>query len=449
MDRRLFLKASGALALGGCRVGDAAPADGDAGAQVDAAPEPSPAPDAGEPEEAEHRDAGAAEPPLEDFPPWDGGQSSESARTVLMFRGDARRNFHGTGPLAAPLALRWRHRTSALSVAAGGGPARFWTGTGWTGQAVKWGHRIFFGALDGRFYSLDARTGDVVWTLKTKRMFKSSPCFYRGRLYVGNVDNQLRAIDARTGDVLWKHDMKGDCDSSPLVVGGALYAAGEAGYLYALDPDTGRVRYKVDLGGRSGPGGSQGIESSPAVDGDELWVATYDGLLLRIARSEGRILAKIPTGDDTDATPVLTDTHVFAAAEARSPVLHCFDRSSGEARWTFRAEGGFWSTPAVVGGRVYLGGDDGRLYCLDERTGERQWDFQARRAIWSSPCVVDGKVIFGGYDGFLYLLDAGTGKELWRYDLDGPVLSTPCVVGGWVYIGSGDGYFYAFAPPGA
>lgn len=440
MNRRRFLQATTSAALcAGCGAKpDVKPAD--AGPEPDAGAE-----DAALPEHAEGNDA--APPPAtgdEDFPAWTGGDASESSRAVLMFRGNTRRNFQGTGKLGNSLVLKWTHRTSALTVAGGGG-ARFWTGTGWTGQAVKWGRRVFFGALDGRFYCLDAEGGDVVWSLKTKRMFKSSPCFYKGRLYVGNVDNFLRAIDARTGKVLWKLDMKSDCDSSPVVSGGALYAASESGFLHALDPETGKPFFKLDLGGHKGPGGSQGIESSPAIADGELWVATYDGLLHRIDLATQTIKSKIPTGDDTDASPVLTDDAVFVAAEAKNPILFCIDRKSETHRWTFRAEGGFWSTPAVVGGRVFVGCEDHRMVCLDEKNGALIWEFRASRAIWSSPCVVDGKVIFGSYDGFLYMLDAATGKELFRQDLAGPVLSTACVVDGWVYIGSGDGNFYAFA----
>jgi len=382
----------------------------------------------------------------EDFPTWDGRRDSASTATMLMFRGDLRRNFHGTGPISNEPVLKWRYRLSALEISRAGEGNRFWTGTGWTGQAVKWGRRVYVGGLDGRFYCWDAFTGKVIWTLKTSRMFKSSSCFYDGRLYVGNVDNKFRCIDALTGKVVWTLDMRSDCDSSPVVADGILYAASESGFLHALDPRTGGHHFKMDLGGHKGPGGSQGIESSPAVDGDDLWIGTYDGFVYRIDRIQGKVLTKMSTGDDTDATPVITDGCVFAAAEANRPMLSCFDRNTGALRWSFEAKGGFWSTPAVVNGRVYIGGDDARMYCLDERTGKLIWSFAAKRAIWASPSVVDGKVIFGSYDGFLYMVDAETGKAIWQVDLAGPVLSTACIVDGHIWIGSGDGHFYCFGP---
>ena len=445
MNRRHFLHAGAALLSAGCSNKPKSETTLDAGIEVDAAPAPIDANfDATPDGQLETPDAAKVIETDDDFPPWPGTDSSESITTMLMFRGNAKRNFHGVGKLGNKLALKWRHKTKALHIDAANGP-HYWTGTGWTGQAVKWGRRVFFGSLDGRFYCLDAEGGDVIWTHKTQRMFKSSPCFYDGKLYVGNVDNYLRAIDARTGALAWKLNMKSDCDSSPLVHGGVLYAGSESGFLHALNPQTGKPIFKLDLGGHKGPGGSQGIESSPAIADGELWASTYDGVLYRIDLKTQKVISKIPTGDDTDASPVLTDDAVYAAAEQKSPILLCIDRKTEKQRWSFRAEGGFWSTPAIVQGRVYIGCDDHRMVCLDEKTGALVWQTSTGRAVWSSPCVVDGKVVFGSYDGFLYMLEAETGKELFRHDLEGPVLSTACIVDGWVYIGSGDGHFYAFA----
>lgn len=464
MHRRHFLHAAGSLLLGcsararddeatdggvdaggpappdaGVDAADAAIAHSNADASADAASD-APVADAGLSTEAERLAQ------LEEFPSWDGRRDSASTVTMLMFRGNLRRNFHGTGRIPNEPELKWKVRLGTLDIEKAGEGMRHWTGTGWTGQAVKWGKRVFVGGLDGKFYCWDAFTGKTIWTLKTQRMFKSSACFYDERLYVGNVDNKFRCIDARTGKVVWTFDMRSDCDSSPVVADGILYAASESGFLHALDPRTGGRHFKLDLGGHKGPGGSQGIESSPVIDGDDLWLGTYDGNLYRIDRIQGKVLAKMSTGDDTDATPVVTDNYVFAAAEQKNPVLSCFERKTGTLKWSFEDRGGFWSTPAVVGGRVYIGGDDAKLYCLDEHTGKQIWSFTARRAIWSSPSVVDGKVIFGSYDGFLYMLDARTGHLIWQVDLGGPVLSTACIVDGYIWIGSGDGQFYCFGP---
>ena len=55
--------------------------------------------------------------------------------------------------------------------------------------------------------------------------------------------------------------------------------------------------------------------------------------------------------------------------------------------------------------------------------------------IWSSPAVSGGLVYVGSNDGYLYALDAASGTERWRFG-DGRVISSPAVSGGLVYVGS-------------
>jgi len=60
------------------------------------------------------------------------------------------------------------------------------------------------------------------------------------------------------------------------------------------------------------------------------------------------------------------------------------------------------SSPAVAGGRVYVGSSDGKLYVLDAATGTRQWEFDAGDAITASPAIAGGRVVVGAQDGRLY-----------------------------------------------
>jgi outer membrane protein assembly factor BamB len=136
-------------------------------------------------------------------------------------------------------------------------------------------------------------------------------------------------------------------------------------------------------------------------------------------------------------------------------------------KWKFRTGGEVVSSPAVVGGVVYVGSNDGRLYAIDEATGSLKWKFATGARVSSSPAVADGVVFFGSYDGNFYAVDAATGKVKWKFKNAGerryaathlhgalPVgetmpdpfdvyLSSPVVWNGAVYFGSGDGNVYA------
>jgi eukaryotic-like serine/threonine-protein kinase len=381
-----------------------------------------------------------------EFPDWTLGGESSSSTQVLMFRGSPRHDFYGTGPLAERPELIWRTRLGEARGHRADGSLYHWQGTGWTGQAVCWGQRVFVGALDGKLHCFNARSGQTMWAYQGGGMFKGSPCFYAGRLYVGNVDNRIRCIDARNGALLWNYYNPRDCDSSPCVVGGKLYIGGEDGRLKCFDPETGDLHWQLALGeGKSAPPGSGGIESSPAVADGEVYVGHYDGYLLCADAQTGTQKWRARTGADTDSSPVIVGDRVYIAAQTESPYLRCFDRSDkGALVWEFANTRGYWATPAVLDNRVYIGGHDNVMYCLDASTGAVIWTYKAGGPIWSSACVVDGKVLFGSHDPWFYMLDARTGQLIWRYEMGARTLSTACVVGGRIYLGSGNGWFHCF-----
>src|SRR5437762_9857887 len=45
--------------------------------------------------------------------------------------------------------------------------------------------------------------------------------------------------------------------------------------------------------------------------------------------------------------------------------------------WTFKTLGAVKSSPAIVGGRVFIGSNDTNVYALDLRTGKKAWSFKA------------------------------------------------------------------------
>lgn len=395
--------------------------------------------------------AHAGEPPPPEpqrvarLPAWTLGSSSVSPETPLMFRGNGSHTFYGTGPIPerAPR-IYWRSKTTSHSSMNHGVPM-VWAGSGWTGTAVKYGDYVFFGSVGGTFYALEAETGDPLWQRASPGMFKSSPCLFDNKVYIGNTDNLLRCMDAATGRIVWTHDTGNDLDSSPCIVDGVLYIAGECGYVRALDPYNGKLIWKTFVGG-IGDGtllGSNGSETSPAIADGELYGANYNGELYSLDIKTGEHRWVTQTGDDTDASIVIDGEFIYAGAQEKAPFLYCFTRSDGKEVWRYTGNrAGYWSTPAVAGGRIYVGGEDGYLHTLDARTGAALWTFKTEDGIWSSPAVVDGKVIFGSRDFNLYCLDANTGSEIWRIALDGRIISSPCIAGGKIWIGTATGYFY-------
>ncbi len=112
--------------------------------------------------------------------------------------------------------------------------------------------------------------------------------------------------------------------------------------------------------------------------------------------------------------------------------------------WKFKTEGPVKSSPAIVGGRVYFGSDDGKMYAVDVANGKKVWEYATTNATESSPLVLDDTVYFGNSDAFLYALKASDGTLKWKYETGDRILGgpnwTPSADGKskWIIVGSYD-----------
>ena len=123
-------------------------------------------------------------------------------------------------------------------------------------------------------------------------------------------------------------------------------------------------------------------------------------------------------------------------------------------------------SPTVVNGVVYVGSqtnfnsNDGKLNAFSasgcgQSVCAPLWQGVAgpQSILESSPAVANGVVFVGSFDGKLYAFNANgcgqaTCRPLWTAATGDSIESTPTVAGGKVFIGSDDGKLYAFRASG-
>jgi outer membrane protein assembly factor BamB len=93
--------------------------------------------------------------------------------------------------------------------------------------------------------------------------------------------------------------------------------------------------------------------------------------------------------------------------------------------WTLDLGAPLWADAVFREGRVFVGGDDGRLHAVDARRGRAVWTFKAGGAIRARASFVGGDVVVPSDDGYLYRVDAKTGAQRWRVRLGDPVHRVP------------------------
>jgi hypothetical protein len=101
-------------------------------------------------------------------------------------------------------------------------------------------------------------------------------------------------------------------------------------------------------------------------------------------------------------------------------------------------------SPAVVGGVVYVGSDDGVAFALNAVTGSCIWSSKLGTFTCGSPAVVY-RVLYTGSDhnGEIIALNASTGEQIWSYATISRAEAPPVVVKGAVYAISSNGNLYA------
>jgi len=59
------------------------------------------------------------------------------------------------------------------------------------------------------------------------------------------------------------------------------------------------------------------------------------------------------------------------------------------------------SSPAVAGGRVYVGSSDGRLYVLDLAAGSLVQQHELGAPLTASPAIASSRLVIGSEDGLV------------------------------------------------
>jgi outer membrane protein assembly factor BamB len=281
-------------------------------------------------------------------------------------------------------------------------------------------------------------TNQTLWKYKTAGFVFSSPAVVNGIVFVGSYDNSTYALNAVTGTLVWKYPTRGGVVSSPAVAGGVVYVGSVDHNVYALNATTGTPMWNYKTG--------DCVESSPVVANGRVYVGSgYTIYALNAAT--GTLSWKYTPVDWINepidfvySSPAVVGGTVYVSGYYSN--VYALNAATGALVWEYPI-GCMSSSPAVANGVVYLNSLDNNVYALNAATGAFVW----KRAIGSfessSPAVAGGIVFVGSYDDKTYALNSTTGTLVWSFTANGIIFSSPAVAGGVVYVGSDDDNVYA------
>lgn len=269
----------------------------------------------------------------------------------------------------------------------------------------------------GTAYRLDRGDGAERWTFRSgvaQQPYRpASPAVAGGLLVFGTSDG-LFAVAAGSGSRAWtaltreETGVHGAIEAKPAVVDGVVYV-GHASGMTALTAADGEIMWQTPLH-------PPGVASSPAVDGDRVFVGARDGNVYLYDRHSGEEMGRFVNefepdlhegvADEITTSPAIADGVVYAGSEDFH--AYAWDIDSGERLWRRNVGGRCYTSPGVVDGVVHVGGIGGTLRGLDARTGDVHWSYHAgTQIVDSSPAVVDGIVVFGDGNGVIHAIVEG------------------------------------------
>jgi outer membrane protein assembly factor BamB len=280
-----------------------------------------------------------------------------------------------------------------------------------------------------------------LWQRGGSSLLEFPPVLEDERIFQLADDGVLTATDKGNGHTLWSRHLGALSASCPAVVHGTVYVTilkrGEGvdeGRALALNAATGAVRWSRNLSSRS--------ESSPLVDKGKIFFGSENGTVYALSARNGSVLWTYHAEGAVKASPTLRDGVLYFGDY--SGHVQAVGERSGHRLWLATSEGAlfgsgtFYSTAAVVYGRVFLGNTDGRIYAYDASTGKLDWAVQTGAYVYASPAVTNapgiGPTIYlGSYDGTFYALNARTGAIDWRFDAGGRISGSATIIGRIVY----------------
>ena len=337
--------------------------------------------------------------------------------------------------------FRGNHQLTGVSQSAVPGTLRqLWTyeaGDSIESSAAIAGGTVFVGSQKGELVALNLENGAVHWKYSTgSPIGESSPAYYGGVVYIGDLGGWLNALNASDGRKLWAFKTGSEIKSSPVVVGDRVLIGSYDEHLYCLSTRNGAVLWKLKTGGP--------VHSTPGISGGLAFIAGCDEIFRAIRISDGKQMFTVSSGSYTGASPALRGAFAFYGTFANEVLM--VSLSSRRIAWRYQhpeRRFPFYSSAAVTADRVVLGGRDKLVHGLNA-AGKAVWTFATGARVESSPAIAGGRVFVGSNDGKFYVLNLNSGAKIWEFNTGAPLSASPAIANGRIVIGTQDGRLYCF-----
>lgn len=269
---------------------------------------------------------------------------------------------------------------------------------------------VLFGTRQGEVVALSSADGQELWRNTLTSEVLAVPNTDGNTVVAQTIDGNLFALDAKTGEHRWRYETPAPIltlrgSGQPLFTGSMVVAGFANGKVIAFNSRNGLIQWEQRVAlpqGRSELDRMVDISASPLLQDNVIYVASYQGRIVALNRSNGRPLWAADASTHQDLA--YADRRVFLS-EADSGVT-AYRSTSGAILWqNDQMLRRYINGPQVLGDYVAVADFKGYLHVMNQDDGE----FAARRRLGrraiSGSMMSDGDILYVVTDrGRLYAL---------------------------------------------
>ena len=283
-----------------------------------------------------------------------------SSEPILVV-GDVEGNIYSLNPKTGE--TLWKQTTEGEINAS----ANFFVDAGTSSQTNEQGSmtgdvqiRILQTSQDGNLYCFNAADGKLVWKYETGDQIRCAASIGNGKTFLGGCDGGLHVVDLATGKAASEPiPLNGPTGSTPAITDGDVFVPIMDGVLFAfrLKDEKYEERWQYE-----DPDRPEDYRGSVAIGKDVVVISSRNKHIDAIDRFTGQRLWRTTIRRRADASPLIAGDDVWiASTDGRLLRLSLED---GSERWSFEIKGGFFASPAIIDNRLIIADDEGVVRCF-------------------------------------------------------------------------------------
>lgn len=302
---------------------------------------------------------------------------------------------------------------------------------------TKYKNSILFGTNEGKFLSINQKTGKTNWTIdlkvKNPKGILSSPAIKGNKVIFGAYDGFLYCVNADTGKVIWKNRTGEWIGSSPCIYDNKVSVGVEfgikGGALCTYNLEDGKFIWDLIT--------SNYMHSSPAVYKKKniVIVGCNDGFVYAAKAKTGKLLWTYQVGRETKAGFAVDEKSGLVYFGSYDGNIHCLEIETGKLNWKRRVGANVYSTPEIIKDNLVVSTVSKRIFCLNKKDGTINWYYNTDDKIYSHTTTFKDRVYCGSNDKHLYILDLKTGNLIKKYYVGKEILTKPLIHKNKIYLG--------------